>query len=322
MHVLAGLEFGGATLTEFDDLDPGWGNLGHAVWSPSQLLRDLELRLGLGAAVESEALRSARWAARMAELAPRGRFYSKSFEVDALETARSVLRLRDSLIEAGWNGQALPECGARLEGIAELEAFGIPVLPSGYVDRLATVEHSLADWRTRLYSEVVLVEPEELWPSRWRTIFRAFERVRTRVTHRKPSFLGARAETDLGRVQVALAAGNSTTPITLSGDGSLVLLTAETSWEAACTAVAIVDHLSAARTVVIRETDVSALDNAFSSHGSRTQGWRSTSPWRAALQVMPLALELAFEPKDPQRVLELLTLPVGPFLGFSGRRLA
>ena len=100
MRILVGLEFGGATLTEFDDLEPGRGNLGHAVWSPSQLLRDLKLRLGLGAEVESEALRSAKWVVRMAELAPRGRFYSKSFEVDALETARSVLRLRDSLVEA------------------------------------------------------------------------------------------------------------------------------------------------------------------------------------------------------------------------------
>jgi len=322
MRVLVGLEFGGATLTEFDDLEPGRGTLGHAVWSPSQLLRDLELRLGLGAEIESEALRSARWVARMADLAPRGRFYSKSFEVDALETARSVLRLRDSLVEAGWNGQAIPEGGARLEGIAELENLALPVLPSGYVDRLATVERTLGDWRTRLYSEVVIAEPDELWPSRWRAIFRTFERIGTRLTYQEPSFSGARADSDLGRVQAALSAGRSTAPVTLRGDGSLVLLTAETSWEAAHTAVAILDNLVATRTVVIRESDVSALDNAFSSHGSRTQGWRSTSPWRAALQVMPLALELAFEPKDPQRVLELLTLPVGPFLGFSGRRLA
>jgi len=322
MRVLAGLEFGGATLTEFDDLEPGRGKLGHAVWSPSQLLRDLELRLGLSAGVESEALRGARWVARMADLAPRGRFYSKSFEVDALETARSVLRLRDSLVEAGWNGHTLPEGGARLEGIAELEALGIPMLPSGYVDRLATVERALGDWRTRLYSEVVLAEPEDLWPSRWRAIFRAFERIGTLLTYQRPSFRGAPADSDLGRVQAALKVGTSTAPIALSGDGSRVLLTAETSWEAAHTAVAILDNLPAARTVVIREAEVSALDNAFSRHGSRTQGWRSISPWRAALQVMPLALELAFEPKDPQRVLELLTLPVGPFLGFAGRRLA
>jgi hypothetical protein len=40
------------------------------------------------------------------------------------------------------------------------------------------------------------------------------------------------------------------------------------------------------------------------------------------LQVLPLAVELAFEPRDPRRVLELLTLPRGPFRGIAGRALA
>jgi ATP-dependent helicase/nuclease subunit B len=322
MRVLAGLEFGGATLTELDDLEAGRGSIGQAVWSPAQLLRDLELRLGLGAELESEALRIARWGARIAELAPLGRFYSKSFEVDALETARSVLRLRDSLVEAGWNGQAIPGGGARLEAIVELENLGTPSLPFGYVDRLAAVERALPDWRTQLYSELTVAEATELWPSRWQTIFRALEGTGTRLALPELNLPGARVDSDLAKVQAALRAGTSIAPVELRGDGSFVLLTAETSWEAACTTAAILDNLPSAQTVVIRESDVSALDNALSTHGARTQGWRSVSPWRAALQVMPLALELAFEPKDPQRVLELLTLPVGPFLGFTGRRLA
>jgi hypothetical protein len=37
--------------------------------------------------------------------------------------------------------------------------------------------------------------------------------------------------------------------------------------------------------------------------------------------VLPLALELTFEPKDPYRALELLTLPAGPFRGVAGYRL-
>jgi len=164
MRVLAGLELGGAALTEFDDLESGCGCIGRAVWSPSQLLRDLELRLGRGAELASEALRIARWVARLAELAPRARFYSKSFEVDALEAARSVLRLRDSLIEAGWSGQPIPNGGPRLEAIVELESLGAPSLPAGYVDRLAAVECALVDWPARVYAEVVLAEPRELWP--------------------------------------------------------------------------------------------------------------------------------------------------------------
>jgi RecB family exonuclease len=40
------------------------------------------------------------------------------------------------------------------------------------------------------------------------------------------------------------------------------------------------------------------------------------------LQLLPLCLELAFEPKDPYRLLELLTLPAGPFTGRLGSKLA
>ena len=322
MRVLAGLGFGGATLTAFDDLALGRGSIGHAVWSPSQLLRDLELRLGIGADLESEAVRVAKWVARMVELAPRDRFYSKSFETDALGTARALLRLRDALVEAGWDGQAIPDCGPRLEALVELESLSIPALPFGYADRLALVARSLADCRVRLYAELALAEPADLWPSRWQVIFRQLERLGTHLNRQEVNFPGAPADSDLGRVQAALKADALTDQVPLRGDGSFVLLTAETSWEAARATAAILAQLPAGRTVVVREGDVSALDNGLSVHGSRCQGWRSTSPWRAALQVLPLALELAFEPKDPQRVLELLTLPVGPFRGSASRRLA
>ena len=38
--------------------------------------------------------------------------------------------------------------------------------------------------------------------------------------------------------------------------------------------------------------------------------------------MLPLVLELAYEPKDPHRIMELLTLPGGPFADGLGRRLA
>ena len=322
MRVLVGLEFGGAALTELDDLQVGVGNIGHAVWNPSQLLRDLELRLGLGAEIGTEAVRVARWAARIDKLAGRGRFYSKSFETDALGTARALLRLRDALVEAGWDGQAVPNGGSRLEAIAELEGVHIPTLPFGYADRLALVARSLADCRVQFYAQVVLAEPAELWPTRWRTVFQELERLGTGLNRRELSLPGAGEDSDLARVQASLQAGPATEPVSLRGDGSFVLLTGETSWEAARATAAILAELPTEHTVVIRDGDVSALDNALATNGARCQGWHSISPWRAALQVLPLALELAFEPKDPQRVLELLTLPNGPFRGAAGRQLA
>jgi hypothetical protein len=97
---------------------------------------------------------------------------------------------------------------------------------------------------------------------------------------------------------------------------------ADTSWEAACATAAVVAQLGASGAIVIRGADPAALEGAFQAHGLRSQGLVSAAPWRSAAQVLPLALELSFEPKDPYHVLELLTLPVGPFQGRVGHELA
>ena len=116
LKVLCGLSLDGARLTEVEDLAVGQSVVGCSVFGPSGLLRDLELRLGL-AHVDVDASRSvriARWSARMAALAPLGRFYSRSYEVDPWGTAAEVLQMRDTLVEAGWDGAPLENCGERL----------------------------------------------------------------------------------------------------------------------------------------------------------------------------------------------------------------
>ncbi len=322
MRVLAGLELGGGALSERRDGGARSGALGEVCWGPRQLLRDLELRLGLAHAPQPRALRVARYAARMAKLAPQGRYYSRSFDVDALGTAASVLELRDLLVEAGWTGQLVANGGFRLEALQELEQVADPALPAGEADRAAAVAAELERCTTRLYSEVTLIESSESWPTCFQRAFRALQRAGTRLESAEPVAPGAPEASDLGRLQRALAGSPISRPIVLSGDGSLVVTRAETSWQAAQAVAALVTTLPAETSVIVREHDASALDNALESAGARTQGLQSFSAWRSALQVLPLVLELAFEPKDPYRILELLTLPVGPFNGFVGHALA
>lgn len=322
MRVLTGLHLGGATLAERGDVPAGTGSIGDACWGPAQLLGDLELRLGLSAPYPPSAVRVARFAARMAKLAPRGRYYSRSFEVDTLGTAASALELRDLLVESGWTGEGISNGGARLDALHELEQFADPLLPAGDADRVAAVAVELERRGTHLYSEIKIAESSESWSLCWQRVFRALESSGTSLTYAKPVLPGAPGHTDLGRLQRALANAPARAPVELRGDGSFAVLTAETCWHAAQAAAALLARLPAEKTVVIREHDASALDNALASAGMRTLGLRSTSAWRSALQVLPLALELSFEPKDPYRVLELLTLPLGPFNGSIGHALA
>jgi ATP-dependent helicase/nuclease subunit B len=321
MRVQIGLEWGGATNVGTEALALGGARLGEVTWGPSQLLRDLELRLGLTQRVEPQALRVARWQTRVAELAERGRYYSRSFEVDPLGTAEVLLALRDALVEAGWDGQTLEGGGKRLEALHELELVDSAPLPFGSAERLAAVHLALQAAPRKLYVELALAESVELWPARWQGVFRILERAGTTLARLRRPLPGAPPESDLGRLQAALLTPRSG-PTTAQGDGSLVHLTAETSWEAACAAAAVVATLPAQRVMVVREGDRAALDGAFGAHGLRTQGLASEGLWHSAAQVLPLALELAFEPKDPSHVLELLTLPRGPFQGRVGHALA
>lgn len=323
MRALVGLELGGASLTAHDDLTLGSAALGSVCWGPTELLRDLELRLGLALPRAPHAVRVARFAARMSKLAPHGRYYSRAFAVDALGTAAAMLALRDVLIEAGWTGRQLDDAGERLDALQELERLAEPQLPAGAADRLTAVAADLTRRSVPIYDELTLVESTEDWSAAWREIFSALNRAGTVIRVEQPVVPGAPADTDLGRLQRALHGERSADrPLELRGDGSFAVIEAETSWEAAHAAAAILADASERDTVVIREHDAAALDNALGALGVRTQGLRTLSAWRSALQVLPLALELSFEPKDPYRVLELLTLPVGPFTGFVGHALA
>lgn len=319
-RVLAGLDLQGATLSERDRT--GRGALGDVCWGPAELLRDLELRLGLSARYQPNSIRVALFAAKMAKLTHQKRYYARSFELDSLGTAKSVLGLRDVLVESGWKGQAIAGGGTRLEALQELEKLGEPALPAGDADRVSAVASELARRSIALYEVLELVEARENWPACWQLVFRNLEHAGTVLKVRRPIAPNAPADTDLGRLQRVLHGGPAAEPIELRGDGSFLVIRAETSWQAARATAAILACLPADETAVIRECDAAALDNALATAGLRTQGVRSVSPWRSALQVLPLALELAFEPKDPYRLLELLALPIGPFSGFVGRALA
>lgn len=325
MHPLVGLEFSGATLTPFDDLAPGQGALGKPVWGPLEFLRDLELRLGLAGGIESSsALRTAQWAARMGRIGGAPRFYSASFAVDRLGTAQAVLELRDALVNAGWEEEAIVDGGPRLEAIAELESLSDVAVPLSVGDRLRQAAAALERRAggARLYDRLTLAEDAACWSGVWNRTFRALARTGTELSPLTTWLPGAPAESDLGKVQAGLRSPGNWQGKPLRGDGSFVLVTAETALEAAEGAAALLGNSDARDCVVIREGEASALEHAFWVQGLRGLGLSASSRWRPALQLLPLAFELAFEPKDPFRVLELLSLPQGPFAGRVGRRLA
>lgn len=314
---LVGFLFEGPTLAH-EHLSAA-GQVGRPVWDMRAFLADLEKRVGLGAWSSSVAMRVQLLAKRMRELerAKSGRFYARSFELDQLGTAKALLGWRDELVMAGWNGEEIPGGGERLATLRELWADAD--LPPGFPDRLRRVEGELHS-SCALYDALQLAESRELLPDRWQRVLGLLEESGTEVREEQISLPGRQDDSDLGRLQMLLR-GDKRQCGPLRSDGTLIVLRAESSWELGNAVAALLRGWSESSTAIVRGGDIRALDVALARQGLASQGVEAVSSWRPALQVLPLAVELAFEPRDPARVLELLTLPHGPF-GFAGAILA
>ncbi len=243
--------------------------------------------------------RVARYAAALAEHDNGDRTYSAAREADPQGVARYLLRLRDDLRRAGWDGRNLLG-SVRLAELATLERR-LPDLPPGAAD---AVHRALACLPATLPPlAVTLMAPEDHYAAIVRTLCARLRAAGAEVKPREtPRVLGF---TDLARV--ASEAGRSE----LRGDGSLIRLEAETPWEAALAAAAWMRDHQGSR-ALIAPTEVDVLDLALGRAGLPRLAPSNPSRWRSALQVLPLRLAMLFAPRDPTAAAELLSLPTGP----------
>ena len=265
--------------------------VGEAFLGPLGLLDLLETALGLGGRTQSRARRAA--ALVPAVRAMKG-FWSESAQVDPLGVARELLRWRDCLWLQGWRGQPLP---GRIEQLAAVTR----VVPPGYPDRLAAVSEAL-EGRSVGIKAIRLLRPGQALPGTWRKVIGRLQAAGTDV--QAQPLCEAPACGDL-----AAARSSALVP---QGDGSLQLVRPPGPWQGACDLAAWLAAQPAdelANTVVIG-SDV-ALDGALHRYGLPTTGAPGAGADNVLLQVLPLVLAMGWDPPDPRRALELLTLPAG-----------
>jgi len=183
------------------------------------------------------------------------------------------------------------------------------VLP-GPADRWAAVRRALAQRRADI-TELVLLRPEERLPWCWQEAIRLLKAKGTVVRHRP--LVESAAEGDL------LAARRP--GFDPRGDGSLLLLRPQGPLDAAEEVAAWLAAQESLDSTVIIGGDL-VLDRALRRFGLPTLGAGASASDSALLQVLPLVLQLAWTPPDPERALELLTLPVSPVRPSLAHRLA
>ena len=177
-------------------------------WLGTQgLLSLLETQLGLGGVRVSE---GERLAALLRPLARTDGFHSRSFEVDPIGVARTLLHLRDALHHAGWTGQVTT---GRLGLLAQLTRD----LPPGQPERLSALISALDHDAPELRS-LTVYGAKTCFSPLWQSLFTALAQHGTRL-HFHDELPAQHSPGDLGAARSAFPGTFSPT-----GDGSLQLV--------------------------------------------------------------------------------------------------
>lgn len=287
------------------------------VCGPVGLLRLLELRLGLVGALPSHGRRVVGYREALAALTAAGpQFYSASFAQDDYAVAETLLRWRDELVLAGWNGHAAAGFSPRLATLAAVEATLNPALRTGEGDRLRAITAALA-CRSPQFNRCALTDPPSALPWLWRRVFEQLGAV-VQPTDEVLSAELAPPDSDLGRLQRWVGGGMA--PV-FHGDGSLSVVRSHSEATLAH-AAAQWCSVGAPSSVVVDGGNARLLDGALAQLDQPSAGAGAASVHRAIPQVLPLALRLLWQPLDPQHLLEFLMHPVCPVTGWLRHRLA
>ena len=295
------------------------GAVDAAIVGPAGLVEALELQLGLSGPTAPHAVRIATYAAKLRAASNGHRFWTESFAKDPWSTAATLLAWREALIAGGW---ARGPIGAlRIDDLAAAEDAGT-AMPPGLVDRAVALLRAVPERPGLRIVRLLLLEPRAALPPLWAALMDVLIVAGVAIEEHQGR-ASAGEGTDLRRVQSALA-GAPTEP--LAGDGSFVMVEADTALMAAET---VADWLATGPaelldgTVVLApDGDTALLDRALRARGLPALGLSSRSPWRGALQVLPLVFAVAWRPLDPEALLNLFMLPRPPMPRFAAARLA
>jgi hypothetical protein len=290
--------------------------LGDLHVGPMGLLSVLETQLGLVAPSVSQAQRVVQYRDCLQRLNGPSRFYAKSFAADDFGAASTLLNWRDQWRLHGWNGAFAAAAGNRLADMAEIEPLAQESVSPGIGERLTRVNEALARCRTQIGS-ITLLDPLESLPATWRSVLSALP-----VIAATPPAVCAKGM--LGELQeaiISLQANRSVEMINWRNDDSLHVIRAETALAAGRWLASAIDR-SEPDTLLVVTAEAGLMDSMVGAADQPLQGFSEASAFRPALQVLPLVLELLWEPLNFHALIQFLTHPISPLPGYVRRTLA
>lgn len=346
MVLILGYELDGAVQR---DLPPAGAEAGVLAAGPQRLVEILEQGYALPAPGATPLQRMLGYQQALQQADDGDRFYSRSWQSDPLGVARALLAARDELLLAApseFSLAALAGCGGRLAELARIEALAAaggaaPGLP----DRLRRLIAELAASPIRPpIDELQLIEERRFWPALLQELQFVLEFRGTRIgsyaAPRARRRSAKRVLPDLARAQAAFdpppAGGAGGVDAEGAGDlppradGSLALVRGDSMVEAADAAAALIGRWSGPRPAsgasggagaagpsicVIAEEHGEVLDAALLRAGIPPAGHVRPSRGGDAGGMLPLLLQLLWDPVDPRTMQRYLLLTRHPLPG-------
>jgi hypothetical protein len=286
---------------------------------PSGLLRMLEGALGLALPAENRehlrlgAFREALDHVLAGEPAV---FFAASFKVDPLGTAAELLARRDELLAAGWDFQHRKNTPERLAVLARAEPAyrqilaRLPKPAYGEADRLHRIRTVLAHRKLPAF-RLHLLEPSTCMPAHWQRLIQALPDRGTAVAQwETPAPSGN--TTDLQGLQRLLADDRAPQKTRPRADGSLLLVQADTDAQLAAFFARLLERNPGLQSRVLLPGPLAQADLALIQSGLPALGSAPASLARPSQQVLKLVPAFIWDPVDPYKILEFVTLPHKP----------
>jgi ATP-dependent helicase/nuclease subunit B len=239
-------------------------------------------------------------------------FYAAAFDADELATAGAILQMRDELLLAGLRFDKLDvDLPPRVFAIKEIEVKAQGKIIPGLADRFCKAASLISDV-TFPFDEIIINEPRHLLPKFLVDIFDKFAKKDIQVNHASIDI--EHKEDDLSNFRYRLTHPEDAKKgkIVLKADGSLVIIRAKRETEAG-EFVSKLMHLNAKfKPLCLIPEKNRALDNAIIQEGVPSLGILSASLGRPSLQILKLVTAFLWEPIDPYKILEFLSLSLKP----------
>jgi len=288
---------------------------GDESWTgPSGLLHVLEAAFGMGGhSPDNEYLRIGQYRQALTEHleADPDAFFRASFEADQFATAIELLQRRDELLQSGWNFEVHKGTPERLACIAALEQriYELPDFLPGTADRLQAVSGVIGK-RKHPISKIIINEPFDFLPLAYRRILSKLQENGVAIEAIQQPVV-SEDNSDLAVLQRALS-GQSKGKRPARGDGSLILLRGKRDSDLAIFTAKLLQQNAAFRPACLIPDKSRLLEDALMREGLPAMGIVSASAARPTLQVLKLVTVFLWNPINPFKVMEFVSLAVKP----------